>query len=100
MIPIFDGHNDALTREDHALLAEGRPDGDLDLPRMARSGVRGAIFAVFTESEPERDDPVPRPDGVIEFEYAPPISQAMAAGHATAAAGRVLALEQAGHVRV
>jgi membrane dipeptidase len=100
MIPIFDGHNDALTREDHALLASARPDGDLDLPRMAQAAVRGAIFAVFTPSEPERESPVPRQDGVIEFEYANPVPQPLAAGDATAAAGRLAALEREGHVRL
>ena len=100
MIPIFDGHNDALTREDHGLLAEGRPDGDLDLPRMAQAGVRGAIFAVFTPSEPDSHELVPRADGVIEFEYAEPVPQPVAAGDASAAAGRLMALERAGHVRL
>jgi membrane dipeptidase len=100
MIPIFDGHNDALTREDHALLAQGRPDGHLDLPRMAQAGVRGAIFAVFTESEGVREDPITRQDGVVEFEYAHPVPQPLAAGDATAAAGRLAALEREGHVHL
>jgi membrane dipeptidase len=100
LIPIFDGHNDALTREDHGLLAEGRPGGHLDLPRMAQAGLRGAIFAIFTPSEPDRDAIVPRQDGVIEFEYADPVPQRVAAGDATAAAGRLAALERAGHVRL
>lgn len=98
MRPIFDGHNDALTREDHALIAEGRPDGDLDLPRMGQGGVRGAIFAVFTPGEDDDDELVPRSDGVIEFAYSPPVSHARAAAYATAVAGRLLALERAGHV--
>jgi membrane dipeptidase len=99
--PIFDGHNDALTREDHAMLAEGRPGGDLDLPRMREGRVRGAIFAVFSEQGgPHHDPRVPRDDGVIEFEYAPPVDRAFAAADASAAAGRLLALERAGHVRV
>jgi membrane dipeptidase len=100
MIPIFDGHNDALTRADHGLLLEGRPEGDLDLPRMAEAGLRGAIFAVFTPTEPDRHDLVPRTDGVVEFEYADPVSHPVAAADASAAAGRLLALERAGHVRV
>ena len=50
MIPVFDGHNDALTREDHARLASGREDGHLDLPRMRAGGMRGGIFALFTPS--------------------------------------------------
>ena len=49
MRPVFDGHNDALTADDHALLASGRPGGHLDLPRMREGGVRGAIFAVFVD---------------------------------------------------
>src|SRR2546423_7006977 len=100
MRPIVDGHNDALRGEDHALIAHGRPDGDLDLPRMRQGGVRGAIFAVFTPSEDDHDGLVPRVDGVKEFAYAPPVSQERAAAHATAAAGRLLALERAGHLTV
>ncbi|MFZ0971812.1 MAG: dipeptidase [Solirubrobacteraceae bacterium] len=101
MVPVFDGHNDALTREDHALLASGRDGGHLDLPRMRAGGVRGAIFAVFTPSDGgAREVQVPRGDGVIEFESAPPVEHAVAAADATAAAGRLLALERAGAVRV
>ena len=101
MQPVFDGHNDALTSKDNALLAEGRPDGHLDLPRMRTGGVRGAIFAVFSEQGgAEHDRLVPREDGVVEFEYAPPVDHAFAAADATAAAGRLLALERAGHVRI
>ena len=101
MLPVLDGHNDALTRDDHELIVEGRPEGHLDLPRMRAGGVRGAIFAVFSEQD-ESDDRtrVPRDDGVIEFEYAPPLGHAFAAGHATAAAARLLRLEREGHLRV
>ena len=53
MIPVFDGHNDALTSKTHARLAAGREDGDLDLPRMRAGGMRGGIFAVFTSSPGE-----------------------------------------------
>jgi membrane dipeptidase len=98
--PVFDGHNDAITREDHARFVEGRPDGHLDLPRMRAGGVRAAIFAVFTESEDATDQRVPREDGVIEFEYAPPLDHAAAAAGATAAAGRLLGLERSGAVRL
>ena len=84
MVAVFDGHNDALTREDHADLAAGRSGGHLDLPRMRTGGVRGGIFAVFT----------PSPDGASAVEHAE------AAADATAAAGRLLRLEQAGEVRL
>ncbi len=101
MVAVFDGHNDALTREDHALLASGRDGGHLDLPRMRAGGVRGAIFAVFTRSDGgAREVQVPRGDGVIEFESAPPVEHAVAAADASAAAGRLLVLERAGAVRV
>ena len=82
--PVFDGHNDALTREDHDRLVEGREGGHLDLPRMRAGGMRGGIFAVFT----------PSPEGTRD-----PVAQTQAAAFASAAAGRLLALERDGHVR-
>jgi membrane dipeptidase len=98
--PVFDGHNDALTREDYALFARGRPDGHLDLPKMRAGGIRGGIFAIFTPSRGDRKRPLPRDDGVIEFEYSRPVSHARASAHATAAAGRLLSLEREGHLRI
>jgi membrane dipeptidase len=100
MIPVIDGHNDALTRDDHAQLASGRDGGDLDVMKMRTGGIRGAIFAVFTASDGEREEPLPRSDGVIEFELAPPIEHPRAAADAARAAARLLALERGGHVRV
>ena len=82
--PVFDGHNDALTREDHDRLVEGREGGHLDLPRMRAGGMRGGIFAMFTPTADEGE----------------PLEHAVAAAEATAAAGRLLALERAGHVRI
>lgn len=100
MLPVFDGHNDALTRDDHAGFVCGRPQGHLDLPRMRAGGMRGGIFAVFTPSSRERKRPLPRADGVIEFELAPTVSHRRAAAHASRAAGRLLAMERDEHVRV
>jgi membrane dipeptidase len=103
VIPVFDGHNDALTNPDHAELASGRRGGHLDLPRMRAGGMRGGIFAVFSSSEPDDDDhfkTVERDDEVREMEYAAPLGLPEAAAQATAAAGRLLALQRAGHVRV
>jgi membrane dipeptidase len=100
VLAVFDGHNDALTRQDHAAIATGRPDGHLDLPRMREGSVRGAIFAVFAPSADENWDPVPRDDGVIEIEFAQPVAHPEASAWATAAAGRLAALERAGEVRI
>ncbi len=100
MRAVFDGHNDALTREDHARIASGRDGGHLDLPRMRAGGVRGGIFSVFTPSAGERWEPVAREDGVIEMELAVPVGQPEAAAFATTAAGRLLALERAGQVAI
>jgi membrane dipeptidase len=100
VLPVFDGHNDALTREDHAGIVTGRPGGHLDLPRMLKGGVRGAIFAVFTPSAEERWEPVTRDDGVLEFELAEPVSHPVAAAFAASAAGRLAALERDGQVRI
>jgi membrane dipeptidase len=99
-LPVFDGHNDALTNDDYADLAAGRSRGHLDLPRMRAGGIRGAIFAVFVHSEGENEAPIPRDDGVIEFEIAPEVPHDTAASTATAVAGRLLALERAGEVVV
>ncbi len=101
MPPVFDGHNDVLTAEDHGLLADGRSGGHLDLPRMRVGGVRGGIFAVFTRSDGgAREVRVPRDDGVLEFEPAPTVDHTVAAADASAVAGRLLALERAGNVCV
>jgi membrane dipeptidase len=100
MTAVFDGHNDALTREDHAGLVTGRDEGHLDLPRMRSGGLRGAIFAVFTESPGFEWTPVERDDGVLEYAPAEPISQLDAAASATRAAGRLAAMERGGHVRI
>src|SRR4051794_5086293 len=102
-VPVFDGHNDALTREPYHSLAGRRPDGHVDLPRMAAGGMRGGIFAVFAPSERQTDgfgEPVERTDGVVEFVLAPEVEQPAAAGYAVRAAGRLLALERAGALRV
>jgi membrane dipeptidase len=100
MTAVFDGHNDALTRPDHAGIATGRPGGHLDLPRMREGGVRGGIFAICAPSPNPFERPVPRQDGVVEFALAEPVSHPEAAAFATRAAGRLAALERAGELRI
>lgn len=100
MIPVFDGHNDALTREDHADLAGGRKGGHLDLPRMRAGGMRGGIFAVFTPSPEDRTGPLKFGGAGFRKPLASPIGHAEAAAHATAAGGRLLRLEREGELVV
>jgi len=97
---IFDGHNDVLTREDHAGLVGGRQGGHVDLPRMRQGGMRGGIFAIFSPSPGASKEVVRGADGVEEVPYAPELEHQAAAAHAREAAGRLLDAERAGHVRV
>jgi membrane dipeptidase len=102
--PIFDGHNDALTREDHAALATGRAEGHLDLPRMREGGMRGGIFAVFTPSPGEAEglhlsDAATAP-AVFAQPLAAEVPHDVAAADATATAGRLARLERDGQLTV
>jgi membrane dipeptidase len=100
MLPVFDGHNDALTRKGEPDLRQRLGDGHLDLARMREGGMRGGIFAVFTPSPGEASDRVTFEGGVHAAPLAPPVSHEEAAAHATAAAERLLTLERDGEVVV
>ncbi len=100
MRPVFDGHNDALTREDHADLARGCEGGHLDLPRMREGGMRGGIFAVFTPSPGDEMIGSRGGSGSYEVPLAEPVPHAEAAADATAVAGRLLRLEREGELVV
>jgi membrane dipeptidase len=91
MIDVFDGHNDTITREDADGFVAGRPGGHLDLAKARAGGFAGGIFAIFTETPGEDYD---------EIELGTPIGQEIAAPDAARAAGRLLALERAGHLRL
>src|SRR6266700_3450270 len=67
---------------------------------MREGRMRGGIFAVCTPSPGATWEAVPRDDGVMEYPPMSLVSQPDAAAHATAAAGRLLALERAGLVRL
>jgi membrane dipeptidase len=99
MIPVFDGHNDAITREDAADFATGRDGGHLDLPRARAGGLAAGIFALFTPT-PGAEHLDFDGDGRMEVELAAPIGREMAAAATTEAAGRLLGLERDGHLRI
>lgn len=100
MLPVFDGHNDALTRDGTPDLTTRLEDGHLDLPRMREGGMRGGIFAIFTPSPENRPGKVRFARGVYEEPLAHPVGQEDAAAHAGAAAERLAALEQAGELTI
>lgn len=101
MIPVFDGHNDALTRADGVDLARGGDDGHLDLPRMREGGMRGGIFAIFTPSDGEPSGEISfGANGSYEEPLAEPVEHGVALAHATEAADRLLDLERRGEIVV
>jgi membrane dipeptidase len=111
VIPVFDGHNDAITREDAGGFVAGRPDGHLDLARARAGGFAGGVFALFSEGAGGDDEVVHElaGDGYevqlaagdgYEVQLAAEVGHEVAAAQATRAAGRLLALERAGHLRV
>jgi membrane dipeptidase len=64
VIPIVDGHNDALLRvwRTGGTLRERSRDGHLDLPRMREGGVAAGFFAIFV---PEGDEEPPDPQARV-----------------------------------
>ena len=108
MIPVLDGHNDALTAQWHAQLTTRRTTGHIDLPRMREGGVRAAVFAVWTpppawpagSDAPVAAEPQPDAAGGERWDLPPAVEFPAAAAAAIRTAGRLAALERAGEVRI
>jgi membrane dipeptidase len=101
VIPVFDGHNDALTRENRGDLSQRSRAGHLDLPRMRDGGMRGGIFAIFTPSPGEEAQQISfGAEGSYSEPLAEPVAHAVAAAHAEASAAYLLDLERRGEVVV
>jgi membrane dipeptidase len=101
VIPIFDGHNDALTRGEGEDLSRRSTHGHLDLPRMREGGMRGGIFAIFTPSDGEPARQVSfGARGSYSEPLAEPVAHEVAAAHAEEAGRRLLDLERRGEVVV
>ena len=58
MIPVVDGHNDALLRvwRSGGSLRERSEEGQLDLPRMREGGIAAGFFAIFVPATDVRPD--------------------------------------------
>jgi membrane dipeptidase len=98
--PIFDGHHDALTGEDADRLVDGREGGHLDLPRARAGGLVASMWAIFTPGGDDEMELGNLPGGGYDVPLGREVTHQEAAAHATAMAGRLLALERAGHLRV
>lgn len=59
-MPIFDGHNDTLSRITPERFIAGDPETHLDLPRARQAGLTGGLFATFVTTEPGKSLPQPR----------------------------------------
>ena len=59
MIPVVDGHNDALLRawRSGESLRERSDDGHLDLVRMREGGIAAGFFAIFVPEDDYATDP-------------------------------------------
>jgi membrane dipeptidase len=99
VIAVFDGHNDTITREDADRFATGRDGGHIDLPRARAGGLAGGIFALFAPT-PGHDVDLPVGGEAYDVPPAPPIGEDVATPYALHAAGRLVALERAGLLRL
>ena len=100
MIPVVDGHNDALLRvwRSGGSLRERSDEGHLDLPRMREGGIAAGFFAIFVPKDDDAGDPrarvVPTDDGwSVPFDEPLSFERASSVAHELAAiAERELAL--------
>ena len=101
MIPVFDGHNDALLRlsmakdDPVALFRDGGP-GHVDLPKARAGGLVGGFFALFSPTPDQPldfrvfDDPpydIPVPDPMPRHAAAVPVARQVDIASALEAAG-------------
>jgi membrane dipeptidase len=96
VIPVVDGHNDALLRvwRNGGSLRERSDEGHLDLPRMRDGGIVAALFACFV---PAQDDEPPDPRegaGELGGAYDLPLEPALPFERATRIAGELVAIAE------
>jgi membrane dipeptidase len=108
--PIFDGHNDVLTRlwkkspqSAARLFVDGDGEGHLDLPRMQRGGLAGGFFAIWIpNSESDHFSYEDLQGEQYDVPLPPPVSQNEALTVALAQAAILIQIERAsaGQVKV
>jgi membrane dipeptidase len=103
MIPVFDGHNDALlrlsmAREDPVALFRDGGEGHVDLPKARAGGLIGGFFALFSPTPDQPldfrvfDDPpydIPVPDPMPRHAAAVPVARQVDIAAALEAAGLI-----------
>jgi membrane dipeptidase len=94
-LPVFDGHNDVLLEE--RSFADASDEGHLDLERARAGGFAGGFFAIFT---PHPDGFAPGSERGPDVLPEPPVTREHALRHTLAGIGKLLALEEAGALRV
>ncbi len=104
IIPVFDGHNDALLRlyesgqsNAEQSFLDGTTEGHIDLPRARKGGLAGGLFAIFPPPIAERGPNGKRirpEDGAF-----PQLSQADALSSTLAMAAILMRLERAAQGR-
>jgi membrane dipeptidase len=109
MIPVFDGHNDILSRirenpaDREAIWLTGNGKGHLDVPRMKAGGFAGGFFAIYCDS-PDMGDLAEIEARMEEASYAfdlpAPIPFAAALPAAMAMAGHLRWMERASPLKV
>jgi membrane dipeptidase len=95
VIPVVDGHNDALLRtwRSGESLRDRSDDGQLDLVRMREGGIAAGFFAIFVPEEDAEGDP--RAD-VVETEdgWEVPFPEALEAGRGASIAQEIAAIAE------
>lgn len=101
-LPIFDGHNDVLTRlwkkspeQAHQLFLDGDGEGHLDLPRMQQGGLYGGFFAMWIPGEEALDANFDAMQGAqYDLPLPPPVAQSEALKIALAQAAILIRIER------
>ena len=95
MIPVIDGHNDALLRvwRSGESLRERSDEGQLDLPRMQEGGIAAGFFAIFVPEDDAKGDPR---ENVVETDdgWEVPFADPLEAGRASAVAQELVAIAE------